>query len=44
VTKEINDHCFEEGLDVKRSMIIASQKASMWQKKSMTIASQRVLM
>ena len=30
--KEINDHCIAKGLDVKRSMTIASQRASMWKR------------
>jgi len=30
--KEINDHCLAKGLDVKRSMTIALQRASMWKR------------
>jgi len=44
VTKRINDHSKEEGLDVKKSMTIASQRALDATKKSMTIALQRALM
>jgi len=29
LTKEINDHCLAEGLDLKRSMTIASHKVLM---------------